>query len=271
MIEEQMSNDKEARKAQTKTLFNMLSSDYDSGAGCFAHFGRRLVDVVGINAGARVLDIASGRGAVLFPAAECVGAGGEVVGVDIADAMAHATSEEAVRCGLTARVSVMDAEELTFPDEVFDFVTCGFGIMFFPDQDRGLAQMRRVLKPGGRLALSTWRVAQGADLQPVLKEMGIVPHREPGWITEPDTFEALIHRNGFTNINVQMDSMDFRYSDAEDVWQTARGTGMRRVLDKLDATQKERALSLFTEHMKPHRRDDGYYLRATALLAVANR
>jgi hypothetical protein len=68
-----------------------------------------------------------------------------------------------------------------------------------------------------------------------------------------------------------MDSMDFRYSDAEDVWQTARGTGMRRVLDKLDATQKERALSLFTEHMKPHRRDDAYYLRATALLAVANR
>lgn len=266
-----MSNDQEARKAQTKTLFNMLSSDYDSGAGCFAHFGRRLVDVAGINAGARVLDIASGRGAVLFPAAERVGVGGEVAGVDIADAMAHATSEEAARRGLTARVNVMDAEELTFPDEVFDFVTCGFGIMFFPDQDRGLAQMRRVLKPGGRLALSTWRVAQGANLQPVLKEMGIVPHREPGWITEPDTLEALIHRNGFTNINVQMDSMDFRYSDAEDVWQTARGTGMRRVLDRLDATQKERALSLFTERMKPHRRDDGYYLRATALLAVANR
>jgi len=63
--------------------------------------------------------------------------------------------------------------------------------------------------------------------------------------------------------------MDFRYTDAEDVWQTARGTGMRRLLDRLDATQKGRALSLFTERMKPHQRDDGYYLRATALLAVA--
>ena len=69
-----MSNNQEARKAQTKTLFNMLSSDYDSGAACFAHFGRRLVDIARINAGARVLDIASGRGAVLFPAAERVGA-----------------------------------------------------------------------------------------------------------------------------------------------------------------------------------------------------
>ncbi len=266
-----MKDDQEARKAQNKTLFNMLSSDYDSGARCFAHFGRRLVDVAGINAGASVLDIASGRGAVLFPAAECVGAAGEVVGVDIADAMAEATNEEAARRGLRARVSVMDAEELTFPDEVFDFVTCGFGIMFFPDQDRSLAQMRRVLKRGGCLAISTWRVAQGTDLHLVLKEMGIVRQREPGWITEPDILEALIHRNGFTNINVQMDSMDFRYRDADEVWQTARGTGARRVLDRLDATQKERAISLFTERMKPHRCDDGYYLRATALLAVANR
>jgi trans-aconitate methyltransferase len=63
--------------------------------------------------------------------------------------------------------------------------------------------------------------------------------------------------------------MDFRYTDAEDVWQTARGTGMRRLLDRLDATQKNRALSLFTERIKPHQREDGYYLRATALLAVA--
>ena len=266
-----MSNDQEVRKAQTKMLFNTLSSDYDSGGGCFAYFGRRLVEIAGINVGARVLDIASGRGAVLFPLAERVGVGEEVVGVDLADAMAHETNKEAARRELKARVSVMDAEELTFPAESFDSVTCGFGIMFFPDQDRALAQMRRVLKPGGCLALSTWRVAQGADLHPVLKEMGIARSHNPGWITEPDILEALIHRNGFTDISVKMDSMDFRYTDAEDVWQTARGTGMRRVLDRLDATQKKRALSLFTERMKSHQRDDGYYLRATALLAVAKR
>jgi O-methyltransferase / aklanonic acid methyltransferase len=266
-----MSNDYEARKAQTKTLFNSVSPDYDSGPGCFAHFGRRLVEVAGINAGARVLDIASGRGAVLFPVAERVGAGGEVVGIDLADAMAHATSEEAASRGLKARVHVMDAEALTFPDASFDCVTCGFGIMFFPNQDRGLMQMRRVLKSGGCLALSTWRVAQGDDLHPVLNAIGIPPSRTPGWITEPDMLEALIRRNGFTGISVKIDAMDFRYADAEEVWQQGRGTGMRRILDTLDATQKKRALSLLTERMQPHRRHDGYYLRTTALLAVANR
>lgn len=266
-----MTNDHEARKAQTKALFDSVCPDYDSGPGCFAHFGRRLVEVAGIDAGARVLDIASGRGAVLFPVAQRVGASGEVVGIDLADAMAHATNEEATDRGLKARVSAMDAEELTFPDQYFDCVTCGFGIMFFPDQDRGLAQMRRVLKSGGGLAISTWRVTQGDELQSVLESMGIPTSRNPGWITEPNILEALILRNGFTGVSVEMDSMDFRYASAEEVWQQGRGTGMRRILDTLDATQKNHALSLLTERMKPHQRHDGYYLGATALLAVANR
>ena len=87
-------NDDASVKARAKAQFNTVAADYDAGPGCFAHFGRRLVEVAGINSGARVLDIASGRGAVLFPLAERVGVGGEVVGVDLADAMAHATNKE---------------------------------------------------------------------------------------------------------------------------------------------------------------------------------
>jgi SAM-dependent methyltransferase len=228
------------------------------------------VEVAGIRAGARVLDIASGRGAVLFPAADRVGAGGEVVGIDLADAMASATSEEAATRGLNARVSVMDAEELSFPDASFDYVTCGFGIMFFPDQVRSLAEMRRVLKPGGRLAISTWQVSQSDGLYPVLKELGLPVGHSPGWITEPSVLEALIARNGFAGVRVTVDSKEFRYAGAEEFWQQGRGTGMRRTLDTVNPEQKKQAISLLTERMRPHQRADGYYVGTTALLAVAN-
>lgn len=121
------------RKTQTRMQFNAAAADYDNGPGCFAHFGRRLVAAADIKPGQRVLDVASGRGAVLFPAAEAVGPTGQIVGIDLADNMARATNAEAVRRGLRAKVAVGDAEHLEFLDATFDRVLCGFGIMFFPD------------------------------------------------------------------------------------------------------------------------------------------
>lgn len=267
-----MADDASQRKAQNKALFNLVAPDYDSGPGCFAQFGRRLVEVAGIKAGARVLDIASGRGAVLFPAAERVGPDGEVVGIDLADAMALATSKEAARRGLSARVSVMDAEELSFADESFDCVTCGFGIMFLPDQNRGVAQMRRVLKFGGRLALSTWQVSPSEDLRITLNALGLIDAvQQQGWITDAAVLERLLTKNGFVNVQVHVDSIDFCYANANEVWQEGLGTGMRHVLGNLDAAHKERALAAFAERIEPRRRDSGIYITSTALLALADK
>src|SRR6188768_1235012 len=113
-----MAESPETRKAQVASLFGGLAPEYDAG-GNFAHFGRRLVEIVGVEPGHRVLDVASGRGAVLFPAAERVGAAGEAVGVDLAEGMVRAANEEAERRGLGTLVRVMDAERLDFPDATF--------------------------------------------------------------------------------------------------------------------------------------------------------
>lgn len=79
----------------------------------------------------------------------------------------------------------MDAEHLDFPDATFDRVLCGFGVMFFPNQNRALGEFRRVMKPGGRVAVSTWRVTQTSELDAVLSELGMTRPRQPGWTTEP--------------------------------------------------------------------------------------
>jgi ubiquinone/menaquinone biosynthesis C-methylase UbiE len=94
-----MNGDAAGRKARAKTQFNTVAAEYDAGPGCFAHFGRRLVTAAEIQPGQRVLDVASGRGAVLFPCAEQVGQTGEVVGVDLADEMVRATNAEASQTG----------------------------------------------------------------------------------------------------------------------------------------------------------------------------
>jgi ubiquinone/menaquinone biosynthesis C-methylase UbiE len=258
------------RKAQARMQFNSIVADYDNGPGCFAHFGRRLVAAAGVGPGHKVLDVASGLGAVLFPAAGAVGNAGSVVGLDLADEMARATNAEAARRGLDAKVEIGDAENIGFADATFDRVLCGFGIMFFPNQERALAEFRRVLKPNGQIGISTWRVDQAYEFKPVLSDLGVDVPEPPGWITEPDELSALLTHTGFANVRIEVDAHRFRYADIDEYWRQARGTGFRRALDGLDQAAAAQVRSSLAERVRSHRRPDGLYLEASALIAVAN-
>src|SRR6202165_1436962 len=267
-----MNDDAEARKAQTRAIFDRLAPEYDAvGPGCFAYFGRRLVQEVGIQPGQRVLDVARGRGSVLFAAAEQVGPTGTVVGIDLAEGMVRATNDEASRRGLAAPVRVMDAERIDFPAATFSRGPCGFGLMFFPHLDRALSEFRRVLEPGGRIGISTWQVSQADDVRVVLDDLGLGGPGEPGWITDPDELAGLLKRAELSDVKVTIDSKTFRYADLDEYWQTARGTGQRRRLDALQPEEPERVRTALADRVKRHQRADGLYLEATALLARAER
>ena len=124
-----------------------------------------------------------------------------------------------------------------------------------------------MLKPGGRLAVSTWHLSQACEVEAILHKMG-GPSKPPGWITEPEVLKDLLTRADFTGVRVDLDAHTFRYADLEEYWQQARGTGLRRALDALDAVQTERVRQALADRVRPHQRADGLYLSATALLAV---
>lgn len=107
--------------------------------------------------GERVLDVACGTGLVTFEAARRVGAGGSVAGIDISGEMVLA-AEHRARALAPGNVQFqrMDAELLVFADGSFDVVVCALGLMYMPEPEQALREMRRVLKPGGRLLLAVW-------------------------------------------------------------------------------------------------------------------
>ena len=108
-------------------------------------------------AGERVLDIACGTGLVSFAAARAVGPSGHVLGVDLSERMIDAAEHRPTQPGLSnCSFSRMDAERLALPDASFDVVLCALGLMYMPDPEQALREMRRVLRPGGRLALAVW-------------------------------------------------------------------------------------------------------------------
>jgi ubiquinone/menaquinone biosynthesis C-methylase UbiE len=122
----------------------------------FAPWAPRVLDLAAPAAGARVLDVACGTGVVARLAAERVGPGGRVVGLDLNPGMLQVAAGLAVR-GAPTRWVQADAGHLPFGDRSFEVVCCQLGLQYVPDRAATLAEMARVLAPGGRLAAMVWR------------------------------------------------------------------------------------------------------------------
>jgi len=110
-----------------------------------------------LRAGERVVDVACGTGLVSFAAADVVGARGRVIGVDISGAMVDAAQRRADALGVGhAAFARMDAEALDLADADFDVALCALGLMYVADPERALRELRRVVRPGGRVGLAVW-------------------------------------------------------------------------------------------------------------------
>jgi SAM-dependent methyltransferase len=119
-----------------------------------------MLDLARVVSGCRVLDVAAGAGDQTLQAALRVGPGGSVLATDISPAILAFAATEARRAGLSnVTTQAMDGEQLELPDQSFDVVISRVGLIYFPDQQRALEEMRRVLVPGGRVAAIVYGTA----------------------------------------------------------------------------------------------------------------
>jgi SAM-dependent methyltransferase len=209
----------------------------------------RLVNVANVAAGERVLDIACGRGAVLFPAVDQVGDQGFVEGIDLALPMVEQTAADIARRGLTnARVRRMDAEHLDFPDRSFDVVLCGFALWFIPDLQGALAEIRRVSKIGGRFAATTWAASEGLQraFTQLLREFGsggdvLASHS----LSTADSLTEALQTAGFHSVEASYEEQTSRYANQDEWWDITKSSPQ---LDSLSQDQRleleSRALDL---------------------------
>lgn len=107
--------------------------------------------------GETVLDISCGTGLVTIPVAQIVQPGGLVTGIDLSEGMIEEAKSRAAEHGIDNVTYLrMDAEVIDFPDNTFDLVICSLGLMYFPNPDKALEEIYRVLNPGGRAAALVW-------------------------------------------------------------------------------------------------------------------
>lgn len=147
----------ESEKAhKVRSVFSSVASRYDvmndlMSFGLHRVWKAFTVQIAGVRQGDRVLDVAGGTADLSLAFAKKVGPKGQVWLTDINHAMLSKGRDRVVDKGLLLPVAQCDAEKLPFPDEYFDVVTVAFGLRNMTHKDVAIAEMRRVLKPGGRL------------------------------------------------------------------------------------------------------------------------
>lgn len=271
-------------------IFGRAASTYDRvGPRFFSHFGRRLVELAQIPSGSSVLDIATGRGAVLFPVAEVIGPQGHFIGIDLSKEMVQGNREEIERLNLqNIEVREMDAEHLEFADNSFDYVLCSFAIFFFPQLDRALSEMRRVLKTGARIVVATWGPNDerwkwhfdlieshlSADEPEKEKTSDPASPAKPVFNTS-EGLEAILTSAGFADIKIVSESEEFTYSDEEKWWSTQWSHGLREALEAIEKKMGEDGLKRFQadafKNMKAIKQSDGFPQTFSALFALGSK
>ena len=147
----------EAQKARrVRGVFDSVASKYDlmndlMSLGLHRAWKAYTVMVANLHEGNRVLDIAGGTGDLALAFSKKVGQSGQVVHTDINEAMLRTGRDRLLDAGVALPTLVCDAEKLPFPDDYFDVVSVAFGLRNMTHKDLALAQMNRVLKPGGKL------------------------------------------------------------------------------------------------------------------------
>lgn len=268
-----MNNNGYAKKQLIASAFNRAALGYGR-LSYLPPFGRRLVELAQVQAGAQVLDIASGRGAVLFPLAERVGPYGQAIGIDLSSEMVWETGAEIKRRGLrNVQLYCMDAEGLKFPDASFDTVLCGFALFFFPHLQQALSEIRRVLKPQGRLAVSTWGAHDErwnwcdellSTYQPIVKLRSQM-------LDTPAELQAVLHQAGFVDIRLITEEADWVCADAEAWWATQWSISIRATLEQMAPAVLERYKAEVFEKIQALKQPDGIHTCLQAHLAVGTK
>ena len=171
------------------------------------------IDFAAPRTGDRVVDIGCGCGATLLELSPRVGPTGKVLGVDISAVMLEVARQRVAAQGL-GNTTLLRADASTHPFEPasFDLAFSRFGVMFFDDSVRAFAAIRRLLRPGGRLAFVTWRRLSDNPwfLVPYLAAKPLLPPQPPPdpeapgpfRFADPDTLRRILSDAGFSNVEV---------------------------------------------------------------------
>jgi ubiquinone/menaquinone biosynthesis C-methylase UbiE len=234
---------------KAEKTYNFTADFFDDPAlGFWDRCGRRTVERLGLKPGVRVLDVCCGTGASALPAAKAVGGEGRVIGVDLAENLLELAQQKAKVLQLgNIEFLKADMTELPFEDESFDAVIIVFGIFFVPDMEGQVRKLWRLVRPGGKLAITTWgpRFFEPAYTEWKAALAGLAPELVADFnpwdrITTVEAVQRLLEAglagsdNGIGGeVTVVAEECGHPLSSPDDFWRVALGSGLRWPIEQM--------------------------------------
>ena len=228
----------EAHKKWVIDTFDRIASDFgEKECTYFDYFGQRLVEFSHLSPTDHVLDVATGKGAVLIPANQKLGPQGKIIGIDLSQQMLLETRKKCPDIDLL----VMDAEHLQFPNQSFDVVLCGFALYFFSSAQTALSEFKRVLKPGGRVAVSSFGTSSSLTEWTLRRsrELGAEKSIKIDPLNHKEDLRKLLIESGFQKVEIIDESKTFSFKNVQSWWDSLWTHGVRAQLEQLSKDKLE--------------------------------
>jgi SAM-dependent methyltransferase len=242
-----------------------------------------MLDLARIRPGDHVLDVAAGAGEQSITCAGRVGPAGRVLATDIAPRILEYAASEARRLGLSQiDVRAMDGENLDLPEASFDAVISRVGLIYFPDQARALAGMKRVLKPGGRIAAIVYSTAEhnqffSLPVSIIRRRASLGPPLpgQPGPFSlgGPGVLEGVLRAAGFRDVEAHTVPAPLRLPGADDCLRFEKESfgALHQMLSGLDARGREEAWDEIGRELRRFDGPDGFEGPCEMVVAVGTK
>lgn len=221
----------DAFRAESRARWDAAAAGWSAARETFqrdaAPVSHWMVDAIRPQPGHTVLELAAGPGDTGFLAAELIRPGGTLICTDTAEAMLEVAKARAAELGLdNVEFVPMDAEWIDRSAASLDGVLCRWGIMLLADPEAALREIRRTLRPGGRLALATWAdpAANPWSMGRLLVRLGVLPQAPEGTpgpfaLTDPEALAELLWSTGFEDVVVERLDFAFHAPSADAWWE----------------------------------------------------
>lgn len=265
----------EEQKQKVTALFDMASEGYDcTGLRFFVKSADWLIENMRFEGNESLLDIATGTGNVAIAAARKLG-NGKVTGIDLSEKMLQKAVDKALEMDLrNVSFKRCDIEDMGFEDHSFDAACCAFGLFFLPDMENGLRCITKALKPGGKLAMTSFTSSLMKPLRGMMldgiRKYGVEPSPLSSMrLDSPDKINDLLSKAGYQDIDIQSRQMGYYLKNSLEWRDVLLNSGYRGLLSQLSPDDLQQFMDEHLKEVEGVADENGIWLEVEVLLATA--